>query len=76
LISLLAVDSLQLNWFTGSGEVSCEYSLKEPGPGGFAEVRITMESEKLPGRNIFLITVKFPTKRQQAMLYGAENLVC
>jgi hypothetical protein len=34
-----------------------------------------MEGERLPTRNI-AITVKFPTKRQQAMLYGAENLVC
>jgi hypothetical protein len=34
-----------------------------------------MEGERLPVRNI-AITVNFPTKRQQAMLYGAENLVC
>jgi hypothetical protein len=49
--------------------------LKKPGPGGFGEVNITMEGERLPVRNIS-ITVNFPTKRQQAMLYGAQNLIC
>jgi hypothetical protein len=62
-------------WETAEGKVQCEYKLKKPGPGGFGEVTITMEGERLPARNI-AITVNFPTKRQQAMLYGAENLVC
>jgi hypothetical protein len=62
-------------WWTAEGKVRCTYKLKKPGPGGFGEVTITMEGERLPARNI-AITVNFPTKRQQAMLYGAENLVC
>jgi hypothetical protein len=62
-------------WETAEGKVQCTYKLKKSGPGGFGEVTITMEGERLPTRNI-AITVRFPTKRQQAMLYGAENLVC
>jgi hypothetical protein len=67
--------SAETAWWTASGKVYCTYKLKKPGPGGFGVVNITMEGERLPARNI-AITVNFPTKRQQAMLYGAENLVC
>jgi hypothetical protein len=61
-------------WWTASGKVYCEYKLKKPGPGGFGEVKITMEGARLPGRNI-TIAVKFPTKQQQARLYGNQALI-
>ena len=62
------------DWWTASGQVNCEYKLKKPGPGGFGEVKITMEGARLPGRNI-TIAVKFPTKQQQARLYGNQALI-
>jgi hypothetical protein len=39
-------------WATESGQVRCDYQVKKDGPSGFGEIKISMEAEDHPPRNL------------------------
>jgi hypothetical protein len=39
-------------WETAAGNVQCDYQLKKSGPSGFGEIKVSMEAEDHPARNL------------------------